>query len=323
MPRSGRRAGVAGASAYALKHRRRSKAHLARRREDDPVVVALEEVAAERRERSCARSRAGRRQGCPLPRCARAVWAGRRPRTGRPPPGARDSARERARPKRRACSPPLPASVPAASRRPSRMGAEERARCTMRPRSITTASSVSESAMSVCCSTSIIAMPLSEVLEEACQLLHDDRRQALERLVEQQQRRVGHQRARDGEHLLLAAGELVAHVGFAPPGGEQLVDPLQVPAAGARGDGEVLLHAERGEDLALLRHPADAELRAPVRGRPLMSCPLKQDRAVVQPGIAHDGEQQRGLADAVAAEHREAAVAAPRARRRPSTTASP
>ena len=42
------------------------------------------------------------------------------------------------------------------------------------------------------------------------QFLDDDRREALQRLVEQQQRRIGHQRARGRQHLLLAAGELVA-----------------------------------------------------------------------------------------------------------------
>ena len=40
-----------------------------------------------------------------------------------------------------------------------------------------------------------------------------------------------------------------------------------------------------------------------------MSSPLQQDRAALQAGVAHDGQQQRGLADAVAAEHGEAAVA--------------
>src|SRR5690606_2114235 len=49
------------------------------------------------------------------------------------------------------------------------------------------------------------------------QLLDDDRCQPLERLVEQQQSRVEHQRARDGQHLLLATRELAAQV-LAPLG---------------------------------------------------------------------------------------------------------
>ena len=40
----------------------------------------------------------------------------------------------------------------------------------------------------------------------------DQRRQPFERLVEQQQLRVEHQRAADRQHLLLAARQLVAHV---------------------------------------------------------------------------------------------------------------
>ncbi len=48
---------------------------------------------------------------------------------------------------------------------------------------------------------SLIMRPIA-----ARELLDDDRRQAFERLIEQQQRRVGHQRTRDRQHLLLAAG---------------------------------------------------------------------------------------------------------------------
>jgi hypothetical protein len=46
----------------------------------------------------------------------------------------------------------------------------------------------------------------------AQQFLDDDRRQAFERLVQQQQPRVEHQRAAQGQHLLLAAGQLGAQV---------------------------------------------------------------------------------------------------------------
>ena len=68
-------------------------------------------------------------------------------------------------------------------------------------------------------------------------------REALERLVHQQQRRVAHQRAADGEHLLLAAGDLVAHVRrVAREPREELVDALEVPAPrAARATVEVLL----------------------------------------------------------------------------------
>ncbi len=47
-----------------------------------------------------------------------------------------------------------------------------------------------------------------EVLEHRHHLVDDDRREALGRLVHDEEPRVGEQRARDREHLLLAAGEL-------------------------------------------------------------------------------------------------------------------
>ena len=70
-------------------------------------------------------------------------------------------------------------------------------------------------------------------VEHAQQFLDDDRRQAFGRLIEQQQLRIEHQRAGDGEHLLLAAGELRAEV--APSLGEareHLEGALDVQAPG-------------------------------------------------------------------------------------------
>src|SRR5437660_11423899 len=62
------------------------------------------------------------------------------------------------------------------------------------------------------------------------ELLHDDWSEALHRLVEQQEFRTGHQRASDRQHLLLAAGELIAQV--APPllePGKDFVYALEIP----------------------------------------------------------------------------------------------
>ena len=125
---------------------------------------------------------------------------------------------------------PISRSSVAASLSSSREGA----RCTITPRSITSASCVSDSTDLGVLLDQDHRRPLlrDHALNRGGQLLDDDRREALERLVEQQQRRVGHQRARDRQHLLLAAGQLVAHVG-APLGEarEQAVDRLEVPAA--------------------------------------------------------------------------------------------
>jgi len=143
------------------------------------------------------------------------------------------------------------------------------------------------------------------------QFFHDDGCESLERLVEQQQRRVRHERARDREHLLLASGELVAHVRLAlGEARKQFVYSLQVPAPGTRRHGQVLLERQRRENLALLRDPAQTPARPRVRrgGGHVPAAP--QDGAAHQPGIAHEGEEQGGLADSVSAEHGEATVLA-------------
>src|SRR5512134_1578283 len=54
--------------------------------------------------------------------------------------------------------------------------------------------------------------PGLELGDGAVDVLADDRREALGGLVEDQQARVGHEGAADGEHLLLAPRELVAVV---------------------------------------------------------------------------------------------------------------
>src|SRR5204863_3342584 len=104
-----------------------------------------------------------------------------------------------------------------------------------------------------------------EVLEHCDYLLHDHRRQAFGRLVEQEQQWIEHERARDRQHLLLAAGELEAEVALArAQARKQLENPLQRPApiaARAREHGEVLAHGEAWKDAALLRYEADAEPR--------------------------------------------------------------
>ncbi|MCY1359950.1 hypothetical protein D9M69_465550 [compost metagenome] len=135
------------------------------------------------------------------------------------------------------------------------------------------------------------------------QLFHDDRREAFHGLVEQQQFRVGHERAADGQHLLLAARKLVAVVA-APlaQARKEFINPLQGPAAGAGDHREVFFHRERGEHLALLRHPAQPRAHALVRGPARDVGALPADRALHHAGVAHQRFEQRGLAHAVAPE---------------------
>src|SRR5678816_1822493 len=119
-------------------------------------------------------------------------------------------------------------------------------------------------------------------------LLAHHRRQALGGLVEDQEARLGHERAADRQHLLLAARELVAHV-RAPlvKTREQLEDagdalggraPAPSPGVGAVAGGiagrrpgarplegaQVLLDREVGEDLPALGHETQAAPRDPV-----------------------------------------------------------
>ena len=78
------------------------------------------------------------------------------------------------------------------------------------------------------------ALVADDAAQRRQQFIDDDRRQTFERLVEQHDARIEHQRAADREHLLLAAGELIAEI--APPLGEpreQRVDLVGGPAARA------------------------------------------------------------------------------------------
>src|SRR5262249_57888334 len=99
--------------------------------------------------------------------------------------------------------------------------------------------------------------------------LDQDRSEALERLVEQDDARIEDQGAADREHLLLAARELVAEIAAAllEPR-KQLVDARLGPRAGPGHGGEILLDRERFEDVALLRHPADAGMGPLIRAQP-------------------------------------------------------
>src|SRR5262249_52221704 len=124
--------------------------------------------------------------------------------------------------------------------------------------------------------------------------------------VEQQQRGIEHERARDREHLLLAAGELKAEIALArTQAGKQLENPLERPAATAtraREHGEVLAHRQARKNAALLRHETEAEPRHRIGRQRRDIAVAVANAAGARLEIAHDGEDGRGLARAVAAE---------------------
>src|SRR5205814_526047 len=133
-------------------------------------------------------------------------------------------------------------------------------------------------------------------------LLDDDRRQPLRRLVEEEQTRARAQDTRDREHLLLAARELRP---LAPQAllqvRKQLVDAVDTHPAGPY-DGrqeQILFDVEAGEDAALFRAERDSEARDPVRREPDRLPAVERHRAATAPDHSHDGLQCGRLARAV------------------------
>jgi hypothetical protein len=99
-------------------------------------------------------------------------------------------------------------------------------------------------------------------------------------LIHQEDFWVGQQSARDRQHLLLAAGELIAHIAepLRKPR-EQLEYPRQCPMSRPRADVEVLAHRQRGKNLALLRHEAEAGQRAAVARHAVKHLSIQHDLA--------------------------------------------
>ena len=123
---------------------------------------------------------------------------------------------------------------------------------------------------------------LAQMDDRAADVLDDRGLDALGRLVEDEEFRPRHQGAGDGELLLLAAGEIAAapaeHVGEHGKERENLVvdDALVARARGEAGH-QILAHGQKREDLAPLRHVAEAGLaRADGSAAALMSSPFQR-----------------------------------------------
>ena len=102
---------------------------------------------------------------------------------------------------------------------------------------------------------------LAETQQHLLDLRHDHRRKALGRLVHDQELRIRHQRARNREHLLLAAGELRAAVVSAlSQAGEGVVDALGGPGAtlARLRHSQVLVDRQRAPQPPSLRDVSDA-----------------------------------------------------------------
>src|SRR5262245_63339120 len=103
--------------------------------------------------------------------------------------------------------------------------------------------------------------------QHADQLLDDRGLDAFRRLVEEDQLRLAGEAARDGQELLLATAQRAAPAveqgREAREGRQDRVDALLGAAAG-EAHPQIVANAEAGEDLAPLRHVAEAAPRARV-----------------------------------------------------------
>src|SRR2546423_5274091 len=140
-------------------------------------------------------------------------------------------------------------------------------------------------------------------LDRAVDLDADERREPFGRFVEDQEARIGHQRPADRQHLLLAAGELVAIVALARLElRKEREDFLQRPFALRRGRDEVLAHGEVREYLPSFGHQTEAGLGDAIGRKMLHGLALKAHRAALRPDDSHDRAHRGGLAHAVTPE---------------------
>ena len=142
-------------------------------------------------------------------------------------------------------------------------------------------------------------------LEQRVGDLGDDlRREALGGLVDEQELVVVEERSRDRDHLLLTARERAGHlVAALHEIGEQRVDELAARIALPLGQREVLGDGQLREDLAVFGHVADAALDDAVGRQAVDALAGERDLAAAM-DQTQDAAQRRGLAHAVAAEHR-------------------
>src|SRR5580693_7755703 len=148
----------------------------------------------------------------------------------------------------------------------------------------------------------------AQIGDGAADILDDRRLDAFGRLVEQEEPRPHHQRAADGELLLLAARKVAAapaQHGFEHR--EQREHVVRYAARLARqrrkAGTEILLDCEQRKDFAPLRHISDAAPRPLRRSQRGDIAAFPGDGAAAHRLLAGQGIEEARLADAVAAEH--------------------
>jgi hypothetical protein len=150
----------------------------------------------------------------------------------------------------------------------------------------------------------------AELAQKLADPLHDDRRQPFAGLVQQEQRRIAHQRAGDRQHLLLAAGQPPRYaVAQRLQQREDLIDAPDRPLVLAGrafllADDEIVLDGVLREDLAVLRHEAESGLGDAVWLHARDHLALQEHPAAPRRREPHDGFHGGGLAGAVAPKQR-------------------
>src|SRR5438270_13112156 len=147
----------------------------------------------------------------------------------------------------------------------------------------------------------------AQPFEDLADLLDELRREPLRGLVEEQDRGVSHERSRDREHLLLAAGQLVAtHRATAGEDREELHHLGLVPAIRdrARSDGDVIADSQIAEDATALGDERDAGTSELVRWRGGQIGAVDVDAPAPRSQKACDRGDRRRLPRAIPADER-------------------
>ena len=86
---------------------------------------------------------------------------------------------------------------------------------------------------------------------------------------------------------------------------KEVVNPGKRPPAWPFASGKVFFDRQRAEDQPLLRYERQTQERPPVDRQRTDIAPLKADRAAMQPRMPHNRGEERRLAGAIAAKHRQ------------------
>ncbi len=152
---------------------------------------------------------------------------------------------------------------------------------------------------------------LSQTQQHLLDLRHDHRRETLGRFVHDQELRIRHQRARNRQHLLLAAGKLrAAVVSTLGQAGEGVVDAFRGPGAALARlrHAQMLVDRQRAPQPPPLRHVSNAKAGDSRGGKTHELLATHADRAARGADETHDRLAERRLAHAVAADDRHDAV---------------